>query len=181
MSSRRSRSRLHQKRQDDPQAQVPQEGETMTISVQTQTLEVDAGGGSFPTASSILDDPTGGTGELKLAMMWETTSEFDTEIGKMTEKCLIPADDPSQKFCETLLNGEILGGEGISVAPAESSSPSAEVSQTAVEQPTATATEGGIATTSSASVDSESGSASSTDSPPTTLSEIPSSTITESP
>ncbi|WVQ62782.1 uncharacterized protein L199_000930 [Kwoniella botswanensis] len=175
--SRQIRKARYQARQDV----AAEEQATKTISVQTQTVEIDAGG-NLPTPSSILDDPTGGLGQLKLAMMWETTSEFDTEIGKMTEKCLIPADDPSQKFCETLLNGEILGGasgdgpSSSSFTSAVSGTSSAEtVDQSATA--TATATEGGITSSASSSETSSSETVlTSTDIPPTTLSEAPSST-----
>ncbi|WWD08834.1 hypothetical protein V865_006948 [Kwoniella europaea PYCC6329] len=178
--SRQNRKAKYQKRQDGP----AEEQATKTISVQTQTVEIDAGG-NLPTPSSILDDPTDGAGQLKLAMMWETTSEFDTEIGKMTEKCLIPADDPSQRFCETLLNGEIFGGaigDGTSTsssssASAVSSTLSAETidqSASATATSTATATEGGI--TSYSETSSSETVLTPTDIPPTTLSEFPSST-----
>ncbi|OCF58112.1 hypothetical protein L486_04142 [Kwoniella mangroviensis CBS 10435] len=180
--SRQNRKARYQKRQDV----AAEEQATKTISVQTQTVEIDAAaGGNLPTPSSILDNPTGGMGQLKLAMMWETINEFYTEIGKMTEKCLIPADDPSQKFCETLLNGEILGGangDGTSTPNSSSSSASVAgstssaetVDQSASATATATATEGGIASSSETS--SSETVLTSTDIPPTTLSEVPSST-----
>ncbi|WWC99109.1 hypothetical protein V866_006004 [Kwoniella sp. B9012] len=174
--SRQIRKARYQKRQDVP----AEEQGTKTISVQTQTVEIDAGG-DLPTPSSILDDPTGGLGQLKLAMMWETTSEFDTDIGKMTEKCLIPADDPSQKFCETLLNGEILGGASGDSSISSSAGTTASTSSVGtVDQSasaTATATEGGITSSASSSETSSSETVlTSTDIPPTTLSDFASST-----
>ncbi|WWC60110.1 uncharacterized protein I303_102674 [Kwoniella dejecticola CBS 10117] len=133
------------KRQDQATSEGAGEGQggTKTLSVETQTVELE-NGASLPT--SLFEDPTGGQAQLKLSMMWETTNEFETSVGKMTEKCLIPADDPSQRFCETLLDGEILGGTGDAVplaAASASASPASTTAETSVTA-IATATEAGI-------------------------------------
>ncbi|WWC68789.1 uncharacterized protein I206_102724 [Kwoniella pini CBS 10737] len=111
------------------------QGSSKPIPIETQRVEVDDGG-SLPTHP--LRDPTGGKGQLKLSMMWETINELETSVGKMTEKCLIPAEDTSQKFCEILLDGEILGGANDSIASSFFGTPTIE------SIPTTFATEAGI-------------------------------------
>ncbi|WVQ94501.1 hypothetical protein IAU59_001580 [Kwoniella sp. CBS 9459] len=152
-------------------------GQVSTISSETRTIDFDAGQ-SIPTAS-VLSDPTGGQGELKLAMMWETVNEIDTDIGKMTEKCLIPFDDPSQKFCETSLNGAVLGG-GVGIDGSSMGVPESVVTETATASAT-TATPNDNATPSveSTKIDASPSTSDITSAeaiPPTTLSSSPPST-----
>ncbi|OCF34691.1 hypothetical protein I316_03734 [Kwoniella heveanensis BCC8398] len=145
-----------------------------TISSETRTIGFDEGQ-SVPTAG-ILSDPTGGQGELKLTMMWETVNEFETDIGKMTEKCLIPFDDPSQKFCGTSLNGVVLGGgTGID----GSSAPVPMVAATTSETATASNLGSPVTVPATDSTSTSSGTASESDI--LTSVSVPSTTLASSP
>ncbi|WWC87686.1 uncharacterized protein L201_002578 [Kwoniella dendrophila CBS 6074] len=130
--SRRARTNHfnHIKRQEEPSPaeeesndQVPvtkEENNETSSAVSTETTKVEPE--SQPT--TIEDGLTNSQSEYKSVMVLEAIEGYNTDRGRVIEKCLVPSDDSSQGYCESWIDGKLQENDESLVAPSVTTSAS---------------------------------------------------------